>query len=68
LSQKGISAGAGRAYEWAHRTFPRSLDCRPIFAREAVLKAGFHILEYALMMNLGLPIEIVVARKGVLSC
>ncbi|MCJ7729553.1 MAG: hypothetical protein MUO27_06725, partial [Sedimentisphaerales bacterium] len=60
-------AGTGRAYEWAHRTFPRSLDCRPIFAQEAVQKAGFQILDYALMKNLGLPIEIVVAQKDVLS-
>ena len=67
LSKKRMSAGAGRAYEWAHRTFPRSLDCRPIFAQEAVQKAGFQILDYALMKNLGLPIEIVVAQKDVLS-
>jgi len=62
-----MSAEVGKAFEWAHRTFPRSLDCRPIFAQEAVQKAGFQILDYALMMNLGLPIEIVVAQKGVFS-
>jgi demethylmenaquinone methyltransferase/2-methoxy-6-polyprenyl-1,4-benzoquinol methylase len=66
LSKKRMSGWVGRVYEWAHRIFPRSLDCRPIFVQEAVQKAGFHILDITLKKNLGLPVEIVVARKGAL--
>lgn len=64
LSKKRMSDGVVRAYEWAHRIFPRSLDCRPIFTQETVQKAGFHILDVTLIKNLGLPVEIVIARKG----
>jgi demethylmenaquinone methyltransferase/2-methoxy-6-polyprenyl-1,4-benzoquinol methylase len=64
LSKKRMSDSVVRAYEWAHRIFPRSLDCRPIYTQEAVDKAGFGILDITLMKNLGLPVEIVIAQKG----
>ena len=64
LSKKSMSGGAIRAYEWAHRVFPCSLDCRPIYAQDVVEKAGFCILDIALRKNLAFPVEIVVAQKG----
>ena len=66
LSKKSMSGGAIRAYERAHRMFPRTLDCRPIYAQVAVENAGFRILDCALRKNLGFPVEIVVAQKSAL--
>ena len=46
------------AFEWTHEHFPNFLDCRPIYVREALEKAGFKI-EKALMRRMWIPVEIV---------
>ena len=46
------------AFEWTHEHFPHSLDCRPIYVREALEKAGFKI-EKALMRRMWISVEIV---------
>jgi hypothetical protein len=38
------------------------VDCRPIYAREALAEAGFLIENYQLMSRTGLGIEVVVGR------
>jgi demethylmenaquinone methyltransferase/2-methoxy-6-polyprenyl-1,4-benzoquinol methylase len=50
------------AFEWTHEHFPNFLDCRPIFVREALEKAGFTI-ESALMKHMWIPVEIVRGAK-----
>ena len=50
-------------YEWFHRSMPNFVDCRPIFAGQALKEAEFHIQESTIKTMWGLPVEIVIAQK-----
>jgi ubiquinone/menaquinone biosynthesis C-methylase UbiE len=63
MSKKGRAGMVLRLYEWAHRQFPKYIDCRPIFVRKAVEEAGFQIVDVTERTMWGLPVEIVTARK-----
>jgi demethylmenaquinone methyltransferase/2-methoxy-6-polyprenyl-1,4-benzoquinol methylase len=52
---------AVRLYEWAHRRFPRAVDCRPIQAPAALQAAGFQISAHQQGTMWGLPVDMVVA-------
>lgn len=52
-----------RFYEWVHTTFPKYVDCRPIFVQKAVEEAHFCVLDVTDMAMWGLPVEIVLAQK-----
>jgi demethylmenaquinone methyltransferase/2-methoxy-6-polyprenyl-1,4-benzoquinol methylase len=62
MSRKGKVGVMLRLYEWAHRTFPNYVDCRPIFAQQAIEDAGFQVVDATLMAMWGLPVEVVLAR------
>jgi ubiquinone/menaquinone biosynthesis C-methylase UbiE len=49
-----------RIYEWLHGLFPRMLDCRPIYVKEALQNAGFKTIDASIIFMWGLPVEIVV--------
>ncbi len=49
-------------FEWTHKHFPNFLDCRPIYVREALAKAGFKIQE-VLKKRMWIPVEIVLGIK-----
>jgi demethylmenaquinone methyltransferase/2-methoxy-6-polyprenyl-1,4-benzoquinol methylase len=53
-----------KLYEWVHKKFPKWLDCRPIFVREALLMAGFVEILSKTETLMGLPVEIVVADNN----
>lgn len=63
LSKKGESNLITRLYEWAHRKFPKYVDCRPIFVERALRDATFRILGASEMSIWGLDIEAVLAKK-----
>jgi ubiquinone/menaquinone biosynthesis C-methylase UbiE len=53
-------------YEWTHKHFPNFVDCRPIYVREALERAGFKI-ENALIKHMWVPVEIVRGAKPLSS-
>ncbi len=53
-----------RLYGWAHRRWPRWVDCRPIYVRQTLEEAGFVTRRTTRALMWGLPVEIVLAAKG----
>ena len=64
MSKRGKPTVMARLYAWARGAFPRYVDCRPIFVRQALEDAGFHVVTVTAMSMWGLPMDIVVVRKG----
>lgn len=64
MSKLGKQGLMSRLYGWAHDTFPKQVDCRPIPAEELLKGAGFRTLEASIHRMWGLPIEIVLSRKA----
>lgn len=58
--QKGPLTGL---YGWAHRKFPRTVDCRPIPVRRCIVEAGFKIEKSLTADVWGLPAVVVLAVK-----
>lgn len=52
-----------RIYEWAHIKFPRSIDCRPIFAAYSLENAGFNINYKKKAKIFFVPLEIVIGSN-----
>ena len=50
-------------YEWFHMRLPDHVDCRPIYARELLTEAGFHVVEAIELVMWGLPVDVLMARK-----
>lgn len=63
ITKEGKEGFAVEAYEWTHKHFPNLLDCRPIFVRRALENCGFSIKD-AIITNMWVPVEIVVAEKA----
>jgi ubiquinone/menaquinone biosynthesis C-methylase UbiE len=55
---------AVKLYEWFHEKMPVAVDCRPINAQTDLIAAGFNIIETTTMSMWGLPVEIILAKKG----
>lgn len=53
-----------RLYEWAHRKFPKYVDCRPIYLGQTLKDAGFRINDKKKVNLLGIPMEIVVGLNN----
>jgi demethylmenaquinone methyltransferase/2-methoxy-6-polyprenyl-1,4-benzoquinol methylase len=63
-----MSAENGRSlllkiYEFAHKTWPKYVDCRPIYTGQSLTDAGFEIINKEIVKLFSLPIEIVIAKK-----
>jgi ubiquinone/menaquinone biosynthesis C-methylase UbiE len=50
-------------YEWAHRRFPKYIDCRPIRLTETLEESGFRVIENRIVKMWGLPVEIALAKR-----
>jgi ubiquinone/menaquinone biosynthesis C-methylase UbiE len=64
MSKRGKSTLMIRLYEWAHRTLPRYVDCRPIFVRQVLEEAHFYVERVTALSMWGLPVDVIVASKG----
>jgi len=64
MSDRGKHGTMMKLYVWSHKKFPNFIDCRPIHARAFVEEAGFEVTGYEIMSMWGLPVEIVLGRKG----
>lgn len=65
LAVVAMSKGGGLAeqlYQCLHHWFPVLIDCRPIYARDAIEAAGLQVSTVDNARVWGLPVEIVVAR------
>jgi len=62
MSRQGKAGLMLKLYEWAHDRLPRTVDCRPIYAAEAVRRAGLDVVACTLGSLWGLPVETVLAR------
>ena len=63
MSKEGRSGLMLRLYEWGHKKLPNYIDCRPIFVKRFLEKAGFYILKTCTIRLWGLPVEIALANK-----
>jgi len=63
MSKVGPDDPLLRFYEWTHKHFPKFVDCRPIYAGEALKKAGF-VIKKSLIKRMWVPVEIVLASKA----
>jgi demethylmenaquinone methyltransferase/2-methoxy-6-polyprenyl-1,4-benzoquinol methylase len=53
-----------RVYEWVHERIPRYVDCRPIPVEKVMERAGFEIVDVGRRSMWGLPVDIVLGRRG----
>ena len=64
LSLRRTDRPAVKIYHWAHRAFPRFVDCRPIPAVQILERGGFTIEKFHQRLMWGLPVDLLVARKA----
>ena len=64
MSRESGKSAPLRLYEWAHKKWPRYIDCRPIYLEESLINAGYRIRSKEMTRMVGLPIEIIVATKA----
>jgi ubiquinone/menaquinone biosynthesis C-methylase UbiE len=62
MAQKENPGFAIKLYEWAHERFPVAVDCRPIYTKDALIEAGFQIIDQSEDTMWGLPVDIILAK------
>jgi demethylmenaquinone methyltransferase/2-methoxy-6-polyprenyl-1,4-benzoquinol methylase len=50
-----------RLYNWAHETWPKYVDCRPIEVQKSIVAAGFKIENITEKLMYGLPVDVILA-------
>ena len=63
MSKEGKAGMMVRFYEWAHKTFPKYIDCRPIYVRQALETEKFRIVDETKMSLMNVPVSIILAKK-----
>ena len=52
-----------RLYEWAHKKWPKYVDCRPICVEKSLIDAWYSIQSRKKVRLVGLPGEMIIARR-----
>jgi ubiquinone/menaquinone biosynthesis C-methylase UbiE len=55
---------AVRLYDWFHVNWPRVIDCRPIYLRAALDRAGYNVQKEQRISMWGLPVDIMIASPA----
>jgi len=63
MSREGKTGTMMKLYEFGHKKLPNYIDCHPIYAKNMLEDAGFTIANTKRMMYMGLPVDIILARK-----
>lgn len=63
MSKDGPKDPLVNVFEWTHKHFPKFLDCRPIYVRQALKNAGFEI-QKAVIKHMWIPVEIILGTKA----
>lgn len=63
MSRENGRSNLLRLYEWAHKRWPKYLDCRPIYVEQSLRDSGYKTRSRVCVKFFGLPTEIVVAVK-----
>ena len=63
MAKKEKSGLMVRIYGWAQKRFNKTVDCRPIYVRQALAEAGFQTDSVTEMSLFGLPVDIVLAMR-----
>ena len=63
LSKEGQASTVTRLYEWAHQTWPRYADCRPIYVEKSITGSGFVVASTRRNSMAGLRLETVLALR-----
>jgi demethylmenaquinone methyltransferase/2-methoxy-6-polyprenyl-1,4-benzoquinol methylase len=50
-------------YEWFHLRLPSYVDCRPIYVRDVMTEAEFHLVTTIEYVMWGLPVDVILACK-----
>jgi len=61
MSKEDGNSAILRLYEWAHKKWPKYVDCRPIYVERSLINAGYKIQSKQKARLMGLPLEIIVA-------
>lgn len=61
MSREGEPSVLLRLYEWAHKKWPKYVDCRPIYVEQSLKDIGYETKSKEKVKLFGLPGEIVVA-------
>jgi ubiquinone/menaquinone biosynthesis C-methylase UbiE len=64
MSQQGKRGIMMKVYKWAHVTFPKVVDCRPIYLEQTLRTAGFEVAKATVSSFWGLSVEMVEAMNS----
>jgi demethylmenaquinone methyltransferase/2-methoxy-6-polyprenyl-1,4-benzoquinol methylase len=63
MSKEGKTGLMVKLYDWAHKNFPKYIDCRPIYVKQELQNSNFEVTNANRMSMLNVPVAIILAKK-----